>query len=137
MAKKGSRFDTRTVLIILLVLAIIGAGYVIVTNLPEEIDYTTVDDVVNNKQNYVNKNVTIKGIYNFDFNIPGIVSTNTPVEGVEPFELKLNLSFLDINETDDLRVGIIYFFTGKIIDEGIPSTPDLDLILVVEKFEEA
>ena len=136
MAKKGSRFDTRALSIILLVIVIIGAGYIVITNLPEELDYTTVDDVITNKQNYVNKNVTVKGIYNFDFNIPNIVSSNTPVEGIEPYTLKLDLSLLDINETDDLRVGIIYYFTGMIYDEGIPSTPDLDLILVVEKFEE-
>ena len=136
MAKKGSRFDTRTLLIILLIIVIISGGYVVITNLPEELDYTTVDDVITNKQNYLNRNVTVKGIYNFDFNIPGIVSTNTPVEGIEPYKLKLDLNLLDINETDDLRVGIIYFFTGRIEDEGLPSTPDLDLILVVEKFEE-
>lgn len=135
MAAKRKRFETRTVLIILLVLIIIGAGYIIITNLPEELDYTTVDDVVNNKQNYVNQNVRVKGIYNFDNNRPGIISISTPAEGEEPNKLNLDLSLLVNNETDDLTAGIVYFFTGTIIDEKLPFTPDPDLILLVEKFE--
>lgn len=135
MAKKSRRLDTRTVLIIILVLVIFGGGYIIVTNLPEEVDYKSVDDIMNNKQTFVNQKVTVKGIYNFDDNIPGIISTNIPAGGGIPNKLNLDLRILDINETDDLRVDVTYFFTGTIIDEGIPVTPDLDLILVVEKFE--
>jgi len=135
MAKKGSRFDTRTLLIILLIIVIISGGYVVITNLPEELDYTTVDDVITNKQNYLNRNVTVKGIYNFDFNIPGIVSTNTPVEGIEPYKLKLDLRLLDINETDDLRVETIYYFTGKIVWEDPDNPLNVDVILIAEKFE--
>ena len=136
MAKKGSRFDTRTLLIILLVIVIIGAGYVVITNLPEEIDFITPGEIVNNPSNFLAQDVIVKGYYDkdsADFDI--VVSTLSTTEGRD--ELKIDLEGLrETNETDDLRTGKLYFFTGKIEDEGNPVTPGVDVILMVEKFEE-
>jgi len=137
MAKKKSLIDTKTALIILLVLAIIGIGYIVVTNLPEEIDFLTVDEVVRNKQGYVGQDIIVKGYYdkdNADRDI--VVSEQSAIEGQGRAELKLDLDKLRAaNETDDLRTGILYFFTGTIVkDETNPVT--FDIILMVEEFEE-
>ena len=130
MAKKGKRFDTRTLLIILLVLVIIGAGYVIVTNLPEEIDFVTPDEIKTNKSNFLNQKVIVKGYYDTNANQPVIVSTMS--NPGEREELKLDYSNIP-NATDDLRVGTVYYFTGTIIED--PDSIIFDVKLVANKFE--
>jgi hypothetical protein len=138
MAKKGSRFDTRTLLIILLVIVIIGAGYIVITNLPEEIDFVTPGEIVNNPSNFLGQEVIVKGYYDkdsADFDV--IVSTLSTTGGEGREELKINIEKLrETNETDNLRTERLYYFTGKIEDEGNPVTPGIDVILIVEKFED-
>ena len=132
MAKKGRRFDTRTILIILLVIVIIGAIYVIITNLPAEIETITPDDVLRNKSGYLGKSVVVKGYFDFEGGSPVVVSRMTPIEGRSA--LKLDYSNIETNETDKLIQGDIYRFTGTIVEDT--SNPiAFDIILDVEEFE--
>ena len=135
MAKKGKRFDTRTLLIIFLVLVIIGAGYVVITNLPEEIDYINPDVIINNPSGFLGQDVIVKGYYIKNVaDIDVVVSSLSATEGQE---LEMNLDILRAtNETDKLRTEKLYYFTGTITEDDNPVTPGIDVIFVVEKFEE-
>ena len=130
MAKKGKKIDNRTVLIILIVLAIIGAGYIIITNLPEEINSYTPDEIKKNKSNFLNQTVTVKGYYDTNANQPIIVSTMS--NPGEREELKLDYSNIP-NATDDLRSGTVYYFTGTIVQD--PDSIIFDVILIADKIE--
>ena len=132
MAKKSRKFDTRTVLIILLVIVIIGALYVIITNLPPEIDTLTPDDILRNKSGYLDQEVVVKGYFDFDGGNPVIVSRLSTTEGRAA--LKLDYSNIETNESDGLIQGDIYRFTGTIVEDT--SNPIVfDVILVLEEFE--
>ena len=135
MASKGRRLSTRTVLIILLILIIIGAGYIIITNLPEEIDFKTPDEILKNKEGFLNQKVTVKGYYDKDpGDFPIIVSTMSTTTGRA--ELKLDYSNIP-NATDDLREGTtLYYFTGTIVWEDPENPFNVDVILIADEFEE-
>lgn len=127
----GRRFNTRTILIVLLVLFIIAAGYVVITNLPPEENYLTPEEVQRNKSQYLNQTIVVKGYYD-TVPDPVIVSTMSTTTGRS--DLKLDYSHID-NATDRLMRGKIYIFTGVLIkDESNPI--GFDVILVAEKFRE-
>ena len=134
MASKSRRFDTRTILIILLVITIIGAGYIIITNLPAEIDFVTPDEIVKNKEGYLNQQVIVKGYYDKDpGDFPIIVSTMSTTTGRA--ELKLDYGKI-VNATDDLRAGTLYYFEGTIVWEDPENPFNVDIILIADEFTE-
>ena len=133
MAGKGKRFDTRTILIILLVLCIVGVGYIIVTNLPPEEEYLTPEDVLKNKDTYLDgRTIVVRGYY--DSNAVAIVSTMSTTEGKS--ELPIDYSNVE-NATDILRNGVKFDFTGVLesVDVGGSAPPGTVVVFVVEKIE--
>ena len=135
MVKKTSKISTRTYLYIIVVLLIVLGGYLIFTNLPESVDYLTPEQINLAKQNYIDKTVTVIGDYNiFDAGYP-IVLTPSSIQEEDRY-IKLNLSRLTNNETDDLFQGEKYYFTGKIVRE-FPDNPILidKIVLIVEELE--
>jgi len=134
MSAKKKRFDTRTILIVLFVIVIIAAGYIVITNLPAEEEYLIPEEVISNRDFYLNgEPIVVKGYYDLDGNDPVVVSTMSTIEGRTTLELDFE-GFSD-NETDILRTGNKYKFTGVLIlvDENNPLGP---VIFVVEKIEE-
>ena len=123
----GKRFNTRTVLIVLLVLLIIAAGYIVITNLPPEEKYLFPEDVLRNRDQYINQTISVRGYYTFNPD-PVIVPTLS-----DPGKSALRLDYSNINNaTDRLIKGTLYIFTGKLIEyEPNP----LDVILVAEDFK--
>ena len=125
----GKNIQTRTVLIILIVLLIILGGYYLFTSLPEQKKYLTPEEVMRNKDNYVNDgSITIRGFY--DSNEVAVVSTtsNTPDKIVIPLDLS-NV----VNATDILRNGVRFYFTGTLDEINIG--PTSKIVFVVTKIE--
>lgn len=134
MSAKRKRFDTRTILIVLFVIVIIAAAYIVVTNLPPEEEFLTVEEVLNNRDRYLNGDpIPIKGYYTYEAGSPVVVSTLSTTTGRA--SLELYFGDLDSNETDILRPEVKFKFTGvlKLVDENNPYGP---VIFVVEKIEE-
>ena len=130
MMIKGKKIENRTILIIIVILIIILAGFYIITNLPPEKNYLTVEEVLRNKDRYLNSGtIIIRGYY--DSNIQSIVSTTSEVIG-KPF-LKLDYTGV-INASDILRSGVKFDFTGnlKLVNIG---GPENIVIFIANKIE--
>jgi len=133
MAKKKSRIETRTVIIILIVLAIIGAGYIIFINLPESVDFVTIAEVNTNKANFVNTTQIVIGDFNIYNGYPVIEASSSVKD--ENDRLKLNYDNIQ-NASDNLIQGEKYYFTGTLVwDEPDGPIPSTQLILIADKFE--
>ncbi len=133
MAKKGRMFDTRTLLIIFFVIVVIGAIYLIITNLPAQEDFLSPDEVLVNKEFYLNKTIIVKGFYDKDGSTDVVVSTMDTTEGRAA--LKLDFSGFKNNETDVLKIGIKFTFTGTLTYDDV-NNPLGPVILVVEEIDE-
>ena len=133
MVKKGRRYDTRTILMILLVILVIAAAYIVISNLPAEEDFLSVEEVLRNKETYLNKIIAVKGFYDIDGDQNVVVSTLDTTTGRSL--LRLDLTGFKNNETDILKEGEKFTFTGlfKYEFENIPIS---DVILEVNKIVE-
>ena len=121
MGTKKKFISTRTTLILILVLAIIGLGYIVISNLPPSIDYVTPKDVISNPVRYVNNNTIVKGYLDKNNeNLP--IITNTMDTTTVRDELRVDYS--TISNRDNLREGSIYYFTGILEEkteiDGVP-----------------
>ncbi|MCK4365090.1 MAG: hypothetical protein KAW45_03485 [Thermoplasmatales archaeon] len=133
MAKKGRKLETRTVLIVFFIILIIAAGYIVVTNMPAEEEFLTPEEILTNKDTYLNgQTITVKGYYIFEGGYPAVVSVLTTATGRA--SLTLNFDNLVGNETDILRTEAKFKFTGVLtLDENDPT--GLGVVFVVEKIE--
>jgi len=134
MAKKFNLFETRNLLIVVVVLLIAVGAYFVLTSIPEEEDFYTAEDILTNYNQYINgDSINVKGFYIYDGGYPVIVSTLSTTEGRS--SLRLDFSKLEVNETNVLRTEIKFIFTGilKYEDSSNPLSP---IILEVEKIKE-
>jgi len=130
MRIKGKKIENRTILIVLLVILIIVAGYYLITNSPVEVKYLTPDQVLSNKNKYLNGGeIVVRGYY--DSNAVAIVSTMSTVEG-KP-SLRLNYDNVQ-NATDILRNGVKFDFAGT-LQELNPGIPGSVVIFVASKIK--
>jgi hypothetical protein len=134
MSAKKRNYDTRTILIVLFVIVVIIAGYIVVTNLPEEEEFLTPEEVLNNTDLYLNGDkILVKGYYLLDPSGPVVISTLSTTTGRAALEL--DLTGLDTNITDVLREEVKFKFIGILkIDEDNPLGNAV--IFDVEKIEE-
>jgi hypothetical protein len=125
MKSKKNFLDTRSLLIILIVIVIVGGAYLIISNLPPEEDFLTPENVLANKETYLNQNIKVRGFYIVEEN-PIVVSTLSTVEG------RAELRIIDnVNATDDIFAEEKYDFTGELIRQDTPT--GFDVILDIEK----
>lgn len=128
MKRKKKFLETRTLLYILIVIIIIGGAYLVITNLPPEEEYLTPEQVLANKDHYLNQNIKVRGYYEVS-DSPIVVSTLSTVEGRA--ELRIDYSNIE-NATDDLIEGEKFDFIGELIKD----TPTgFDVILVLDEFK--
>ena len=130
MKSKNKILETRTLLIILIIIAIVGSGYIIITNLPPEEDYLTPEEVLANIDHYSGQKITVRGYYVISGGYPVIVSTTSTTQGRS--ELRFDYSNIE-NATDDLFEGEKYDFTGKLIKQDTPT--GYDVIFVLDDFK--
>ena len=133
MNAKKKRFDTRNILIILIIIVIIGAGYTLITNLPAEIDTLSPQEVRRNIRTYLNKTIIVEGYYEPDIEEGSIVSR--PINQLsEPPDswLKIDVTNLD-NKSLPLSSDIKYHFTGVLTELELIGSPTPDYVLIVEK----
>ena len=133
MVKKGRRFDNRTILMMLIVVLIIASAYIIISNLPPEEDFISTEEVLRNQDFYLNKTISVKGFYDIDGDQDVVVSTMDTTQGRST--LKLDFSGFKNNETDVLKTGIKFTFTGVLAYE-FENIPISDVILIVDKIDE-
>lgn len=134
MVAKKSRFDTRTTLMILFVIVIIAAVYILITNLPAEVNYLSPDEVSRNPQQYLGEKIIVEGYYEADINGGSIVSLPADPLSTPPESLRLDTTNLD-NVSLPLYSDIKYHFTGVLSRMDPGSSPVIIYVLVAEKAE--
>jgi len=131
MMIKGKKIENRTILIIIVIILIILAGFYIITNLPPEKNYLTIEEVLRNKDRYLNNGIIIiRGYY--DSNSIAIVSTMSDVTGKPT--LKLDPYGIE-NVTDILRNDVKFDFTGVLQEIENIGSPENIVIFKAEKIE--
>ena len=130
MMIKGKKIENRTILIISVIILIILAGYYIIINLPAEKDYLTVEEVLRNKDRYLNNGtIIVRGYY--DSNTQSIVPTTSDVTG----KSSLRLDYTGVtNATDIIENDVKFDFSG-ILDEVNVGLPGNIVILKATKIE--
>ena len=132
MSAKRRIFDTRTILIILFVIVIIGAAYILITNLPVAEDTLTPGEVLTNQGHYLNGGlIIVKGLY--DVTSEGGVIVTTMDTTTARDELRLDYSNV-ANATEILIQGQKYKFKGVLRYEN-EENPLSPVILVAEDIE--
>jgi hypothetical protein len=126
---KGKKIENRTILIISAVILIILAGYYIITNLPAQENYLTVEEVLRNKDNYINKSIVIRGYY--DSNGPAIVSKPSDVTG----KSSLIVDHSQVQNASDILINDKkYDFTGTLQETNVGGPGNI-VIFKVSKIE--
>lgn len=118
MMIKGKKIENRTILIISAIILIILAGYYIITNLPPEENYLTVEEVLRNKDRYLNNGtIIVRGYYDSD--AIAIVSTTSDVTGKSSLDLD---PYGVENYSDILTNDVKFDFTGILeeVNVGLP-----------------
>jgi hypothetical protein len=116
----GKNIENRTILIISAIALIILAGYYIITTSPVEENYFTVEEVLRNKDRYIDiGTIIVRGYY--DSNGPAIVSTPSDVTGKSTLDLD---PYGVENASDILRDGVKFDFTGVLneVNVGAPNS---------------
>ena len=104
MAKKKSRIETRTVLIFLIILAIIGAGYVIFINLPPSVEYITVEELNNNKENFIDTKQTVIGTFDIYNGEPELSALEKKAKEIEQIAHQLReMEGISKDKTEELK----------------------------------
>ena len=118
MAAKKSRLETRTVIYILLVvLIVLGVGYLILTfDVAEKPD--SVQKIINNPQNYIGKKISVEGIYYtesesevFLIDVYPTIADETP-----DVYLELNLEKINNSVIENLSEEQHYTATGTLVE---------------------
>lgn len=125
-AKKARRWNTRTILIVLLIILIAAAVSLYILNLEEPPKYYDPEDLLNNPDSFIGETVTVEGYYHDE---GYITSQPTVLEGSKT----LDLNYSSVNIT--LVEGREYRFTGKLVLDENPSAP-YDVIFIAEKIKE-
>jgi hypothetical protein len=124
--------DFRTILyIVIVVLVIIAVIYVVLGPKEESEKVLSPNQVLTNKNLYVNKNIIVEGIYYSQYGSVGVPITDVDLE---PTRYLLTLDLETNNITDAVDANKFRFY-GKLewaTDSQIPNT---DVILIVDKIE--
>jgi len=126
----GKNIENRTILIILIILLVILAGYYIITTSPAQEDYYSVEEVLRNKDRFIDSGtIILRGYY--DSNGPAIVSTPSDVTG----KSTLRLDHSEIQNASDILISDRkYDFTGTLQETNVGG-PNSIVIFKATKIE--
>jgi hypothetical protein len=97
MNAKRRKWDMRTILLVLIIAIIIIAIIFVVLNPPSStITPLNVQEIIQNKDKYVDKNITVEGYYYISINGPSLVTATTVSNPNPRIWLNLNESSLNI-----------------------------------------
>jgi len=97
MNAKRIKWDMRTILLILLIAIIIIAIIFVVLNPPSgTITPLNIQEIIQNKDKYVDKNITVEGYYYISIDGPSLVTATTVSNPNPSIWLNLNESSLNI-----------------------------------------
>ena len=129
MSAKRSKLDFRTMLYILIGVIIAVAIIYMVLNQGESKRVYTPKEILTNKNLFVDKEVTVEGIYRSTYNAVGMPTTDP--NPVDPYLITLDGSNIE-NFTTQVSDGTRYQFTGTL---KWTSPLHTDVILVVDRFK--
>jgi len=135
-AKKTRRWNTRTILIVLLIVLIAVAVSLYILNLEEPPKYYEPEDLLNNSNSFIGKTVTVEGYY-YDAGLgidEGFITSQQTTELTTPDTVqRLDVDYSNVNIT--LIDGREYRFTGEL--EWVEETPHIpdDVIFIAEKIK--
>jgi len=117
MSAKKSRFQTRTIIYIAIIVLIILALAAVILNYEETEQVYSVPTVINNPNNYNNLKITVEGIYYTQSDTERyLVDVYPTVANENPQNrLPLNLEYLDNTTTDSLVEDQQYTATGTFV----------------------
>jgi flagellar basal body-associated protein FliL len=117
-------------LVLLVVVVIIGAAYLFLTNSTNNPVIYSVEDVVKNSNNYIGKVINVDGYYNADGTITTVQRTSGQQSTGVPISLPVDTSgVVNASLANDIK----YRFTGILeSSSGIPPTVQL----IAEKIEQ-
>lgn len=137
MAVKKPKIQPRTfIYIVVVLLVILGIAYIALNPPTDSEDYLSVSEVIRNKENYIGKEITVKGVYytsgDDDYLIPVVTTTAKP----NPDEmLLLNLeNIVDNNTLENFTTGNNYAVSGELVDISEIGPPIVELIASEIKF---
>jgi hypothetical protein len=114
MSAKGRKWDTRTILYVLIVLLIVAAVIYVVTLPPDNSEPVLSVQTVNaNTDFYLNKTITVEGIYYVEGSDEYLTSPNANPANPFPTQL-LRLNTENLDNTTTLIVESKYHITGKL-----------------------
>jgi hypothetical protein len=109
MSPKDNRRILWNILIVASIIVIVIAAYLLSQNQDEEIEILNPDEVMNNYNNYIGKDIVVEGYY-YTFGQGVITTTVIPVESTDYTGKFLPIDFSDINISLNDRVK--YRFSG-------------------------
>ena len=133
MSPKSSIFDFRTVLyIMIIVLIMIGVAFGLLAGDDDAgTDIKTPDLILLNPQNFINKNIVVRGIFYSD----GDIVAN-PTTDDDPYANGLHLDLSKINDlTTNLSDGNKYDFHGRLEWDPDSLIPNTIVILRVDDID--
>jgi hypothetical protein len=126
MSAKGKKWDTRTILYILVIFLIVVAVIYVVTLPPDNSEpVLSVQNVLANTDFYLNKNITIEGIYYVEGSEEYLIPPTTDANPTPTQLLPINTENLD--NTTILIQQSKYHLTGRL--ETVTSTGGIALIV--------
>jgi len=133
MSAKSRKFDFRTMLyIIIILLILVAAAYLILGDNEESATVYSPIEVLTNKNNFVNKNIIVEGIYYSDGDYVGEPTSD---DNPNPtFLLRLDITNVN-NFTTLVQDGNKYKFSGTLNWATDTPVPNTDVILLVSEID--
>ncbi len=136
-AKKARRWNTRTILTVLLIVLIVAALSLYILNLEEPPRYYDPEDLRNNPGSFIGETVTVEGYY-YDAGTgleEGFITSQPTTQLTPPDSTQtLDVNYSNVNIT--LVDGREYRFTGKLIWVEDTPIPEDAVIFIAEKIKE-
>ena len=132
MSAKGRKWDTRTILYVLIILLIIVAVIYVVTLPPDNSEpVLSVQTVLANIDNYLNKTITVEGIYYVEGNDEYLSPPTNDASPTPTLNDLLPLNTENLENTTILIQKSKYHVTGRLETVTAPSGIISGIILVV------
>jgi len=136
MSKKNANRNLWNIVLVVLAAIIIVAVYILVSNTKDEPKVLSPEDVINNYENYIGRNIVVEGYYYHESGPAGrgsIVSSIIQEGQSSTNYQRLPVNHSNINTTGLLIERVKYKFTGLLKSEE--SIPGNVFILIAGKIE--
>jgi ABC-type antimicrobial peptide transport system permease subunit len=132
MSAKGRKWDTRTILYVLIIILIVAAVIYVVTLPPDNSPpVLSVQTVLANNDFYLNKTITVEGIYYVEGNDEYLAPPTNDANPTPTLNDLLPLNTKNLGNTTTLIVKSKYHVTGRLETVTAPGGIISGIVLVV------